>query len=100
MFKPKKEHIIPLSPAEQEEVTAFLDDQLKNICPSKSVTQTLQSIEVKEQRVLHRLIEVIKSLASSGLTRLTMGEGGLGLGASDSRQGKYDAYIVQIKSEE
>ena len=29
MFKPKKGHIIPLSPAEQEEVMAFLDDQLK-----------------------------------------------------------------------
>ena len=38
MFKLKKECIIPLSPAEQEEVTAFLDDQLKKgyICPSKS----------------------------------------------------------------
>ena len=38
MFKPKKGHIIPLSPAEQEEVTAFPDDQLKKgyICPSKS----------------------------------------------------------------
>ena len=37
MFKLKKGHIIPLSPAEQEEVTAFLDDQLKKgyICPSK-----------------------------------------------------------------
>ena len=37
-FKPKKGHIIPLSPAEQEEVMAFLDDQLKKgyICPSKS----------------------------------------------------------------
>ena len=37
-FKLKKGHIIPLSPAEQEEVTAFLDDQLKKgyICPSKS----------------------------------------------------------------
>ena len=36
-FKPKKGHIIPLSPAEQEEVTAFLDDQLKKgyIHPSK-----------------------------------------------------------------
>ena len=36
-FKPKKGHIIPLSPAEQE-VIAFLDDQLKKgyICPSKS----------------------------------------------------------------
>ena len=29
MLKPKKGHIIPLSPAEQEEVTVFLDDQLK-----------------------------------------------------------------------
>ena len=28
-FKLKKGHIIPLSPTEQEEVTAFLDDQLK-----------------------------------------------------------------------
>ena len=28
-FKPKKGHIIPLLPAEQEEVTVFLDDQLK-----------------------------------------------------------------------
>ena len=38
MFKLKKGHIIPLSPAEQEEVTAFLDDQLKKgyIRPSKS----------------------------------------------------------------
>ena len=37
-FKLKKGHIIPLSPAEQEEVTVFLDDQLKKgyICPSKS----------------------------------------------------------------
>ena len=29
MFKLKKGHIIPLLPAEQEEVMAFLDDQLK-----------------------------------------------------------------------
>ena len=29
MFKLKKGHIIPLSPAEQEEIMAFLDDQLK-----------------------------------------------------------------------
>ena len=29
MFKPKKGHIIPLLPAEQEEVMTFLDDQLK-----------------------------------------------------------------------
>ena len=28
-FKPKKGHIIPLSPAEQEEIMVFLDDQLK-----------------------------------------------------------------------
>ena len=37
MSKPKKGHIIPLSPAEQEEVMAFLDDQLKKgyIHPSK-----------------------------------------------------------------
>ena len=42
-FKPKKGHIIPLSPAEQEEVTAFLDDQLKKgyICPSKSLQTSL-----------------------------------------------------------
>ena len=37
-FKPKKGHTIPLSPAEQEEVMVFLDDQLKKgyVCPSKS----------------------------------------------------------------
>ena len=37
-FKPKKGHIIPLLPAEQEKVMAFLDDQLKKgyIRPSKS----------------------------------------------------------------
>ena len=37
-FKPKKGHIISLSPAEQKEIMAFLDDQLKKgyICPSKS----------------------------------------------------------------
>ena len=42
-FKPKKGHIIPLSPAEQEEVMAFLDDQLKKgyICPSKSPQMSL-----------------------------------------------------------
>ena len=41
-FKPKKGHIIPLSPAEQE-VIAFLDDQLKKgyICPSKSPQMSL-----------------------------------------------------------
>ena len=47
-----------------------------------------------------RLVEVIKSLASSGVTKWTEGEGGLGLGASDSRQKRCDAYIAQIKSVE
>ena len=46
------------------------------------------------------LIEVVKSLVSSGVTRWTRDEGGLGLGASDSRQGRYDACIAQIKSRE
>ena len=42
MFKLKKGHIIPLSPVEQEEVTVFLDDQLKEyICPSKSLQTSL-----------------------------------------------------------
>ena len=42
-FKPKKEHIIPLSPAEREEVMVFLDDQLKKgyIHPSKSPQTSL-----------------------------------------------------------
>ena len=42
-FKPKKGHIIPLLPAEQEEITAFLNDQLKKgyICPSKSPQMSL-----------------------------------------------------------
>ena len=37
MFKPKKGRIIPLSRQEQEEITMFLDDQLKKgyIRPSK-----------------------------------------------------------------
>ena len=50
-------------------------------------------------KVGHRLIEVIKSLVSSA-TRLTKGKGGLGLGASDSRQGRCNTYIAQIKSSE
>ena len=39
MFNLKKGHIIPLLPAEQEEVTVFLDDQLKKgyIRPSKFI---------------------------------------------------------------
>ena len=45
-----------------------------------------------------RLVEIIKSLASSGATRWTKGKGGLGLGASDSRQKRCNACIVQIKS--
>ena len=42
-FKPKKGRIIPLSPQEQEEVTVFLDDQLKKgyIRPSKSPQMSL-----------------------------------------------------------
>ena len=51
-------------------------------------------------KVGHRLIEVIKSLASSSATRWTKGKGELGLRASDSRPGKYDAYIAQIKRRE
>ena len=51
-------------------------------------------------KVGHRLIEVVKSLASSGVTRWTRDEGGLDLGASDSRQGRYDMCIAQIKSGE
>ena len=47
-----------------------------------------------------RLIEVVKSLTSSGTTRWTGDKGRLGLGASDIRQGRYDACIVQIKSGE
>ena len=47
-----------------------------------------------------RLIEIIKSLASSGATRWIRGKGRLGLGASDSRLGRYDACIAQIKSSE
>ena len=65
MFKPKKGHIIPLSSAEQEEVTAFLDDQLKKgyICPSKSPHMLREHHrrsrkESKESfKVGHRLIE-------------------------------------------
>ena len=51
-------------------------------------------------KVGRRLVEVIKSLVSSGATRWTRGKGGLGLGASDSRQGRCDACIAQIKSVE
>ena len=51
-------------------------------------------------KVGHRLIEIVKSLASSGATRWTRDKGRLGLGASDSRQGRYDVCIVQIKSGE
>ena len=42
-FKLKKGHIIPLYPAEQEDITAFLDDQLKKgyIRPSKSPQMSL-----------------------------------------------------------
>ena len=57
--------------------------------------------ESKESfKVGRRLVEIIKSLASSGVTRWTEGKGGLGLGASDSRQKRRDACIAQIKSTE
>ena len=51
-------------------------------------------------KVGHRPIEVAKSLASSGATRWTRDEDRSGLGASDSRQGRYDVCIAQIKSGE
>ena len=54
----------------------------------------------KSFKVGRRLVEIIKSLVSSGVTRWTMGEGRLGLGASDSRQERCNTCIVQIKSVE
>ena len=83
MFEPKKGHIISLSPAEQEEVMAFLDDQLKKgyVHPSKSPHMLREHHrrsrkESKESfKVGHRLVEIIKSLASSGATRWTKGKG-------------------------
>ena len=62
-------------------------------------------------KVGHRLVEIIKSLmssgaarykslASSGAARWTRGKGGLGLGASDSRLERCDVCIAQIKSVE
>ena len=57
--------------------------------------------ECKESfKVGRRLVEIIKSLASSGTTRWTKGKGRLGLGASDSRQKRCDTCIAQIKSTE
>ena len=49
-FKLKKGHIIPLSPAEQEEVMVFLEDQLKKgyIRPSKSPQTSLVSFIPKK----------------------------------------------------
>ena len=51
-FKLKKAHIIPLSPAEQEEAIAFLDDQLKKgyIHPSKSPQTSLVFFVPKKDR--------------------------------------------------
>ena len=51
-------------------------------------------------KVGHRLVEIIKSLVSSGATRWAEGKGRLGLGASDSRQKRCDTCIAQIKSTE
>ena len=67
------------------------------------VTQVSLTVEEREQesfKVGCRLVEIIKSLVSSGATRWTEGEGGLGLGASDSRQKRCNVCIVQIKSVE
>ena len=52
MFKPKKGHIIPLSPAKQEEVAVFLDDQLKKgyIHPSKFLQMSLVFFISKKDR--------------------------------------------------
>ena len=57
-FKLKKGHIIPLSPAEQEEVTAFLDDQLKKgyIRPSKS-PQTSPVFFVPKKDRMKRMVQ-------------------------------------------
>ena len=51
-FKLKKGQIISLSSAEQEEVTAFLDDQLKKgyICPSKSPQRSPVSLVPKKDK--------------------------------------------------
>ena len=51
-FKPKKGHIIPLFPAEQEGVTAFLDNQSKKgyICPSKFPQTSLVFFVPKKNR--------------------------------------------------
>ena len=51
-------------------------------------------------KVGHRLVEVIKSLASSGVTKGIKDKGWLGLGASDPRQERYNTCIAQIKSKE
>ena len=51
-------------------------------------------------KVGHRLIEIIKSLVSSGATRWTKDKGWLGLGASNSGQERYNTCIAQIKSKE
>ena len=57
--------------------------------------------ESKESfKVGRRLVEIIKSLASSGVTRWMEDKGELGLGASDLRQKRCDACIAQIKSVE
>ena len=54
-FKLKKDHIIPLLPAEQEEVMVFLDNQLKKgyICPSKSPQISLVFFIPKKDRKKH-----------------------------------------------
>ena len=70
-------------------------DLLLHECRQRSRKESKESFKVG-----YRLVEIIKSLASSGATRWTEGKGRLGLGASDSRQKRCDACIVQIKSTE
>ena len=68
----------------------------------KKNTMTLPKnpLATESFKVGHRLVEIIKSLASSGATRWTKGKGWLGLRASDLRQKRCDACIAQIKSME
>ena len=65
------------------------------------LVETSRGKKSKESfKVGRRLVEIIKSLVSSGATRWTKGKGGLGLGASDSRQERCNVCIAQIKSVE
>ena len=73
MFKPKKGRIIPLSPQDQEEVTAFLDDQLKKgyIRPSKSPKrhQCSSCLKMMARNVWYRITD---TSTSSRLKTITL----------------------------